>query len=211
MARCSSSSRSAEHGRGGQGRRSVGAGEGAHRRVPPLRRTRCWARRWPWSPRRSATAQDLVGRLGKRRREPLLERLEAAGILPAPGRPRPGADPAPSVADRRRQPRGRRTTGASATHCVRGVAPEERTRGPDRRPLRHGPRAQGRRPRGTAASSGQGPREGDRRRRLGRQGGEGRHHRCPGRHVRCGDRRHGRARQRPQAETVRPAKAAIAS
>src|SRR6478752_10127835 len=27
------------------------------------------------------TAQDLVGRLGKRRREPLLERLEAAGIL----------------------------------------------------------------------------------------------------------------------------------
>ena len=27
------------------------------------------------------TAQDLVGRLGKRRREPLLDRLEAAGIL----------------------------------------------------------------------------------------------------------------------------------
>ncbi len=72
------------------------------------------------------TAQDLVGRLGKRRREPLLERLEAAGIL------RHQDDRVLGLIPRRRWPTAdgsheadvRRRLGDA---LLRGVSPEERT------------------------------------------------------------------------------------
>lgn len=74
---------------------------------------------------RDRTAQDLVGRIGRRRRDPLLERLEAAGIL------RRQEDTVMGLFPRRRWPTAdsrheadlRRRLGDS---LVRGLEPEPR-------------------------------------------------------------------------------------
>ena len=116
------------------------------------------------------TAQDLVGRLGKKRREPLLARLEARRD-PAPARRTPCSGCSRDAAGRRPTAATRRDVRRKLGDAlVRGRPPDAAHRRAGRRARLAGPRAQGGRPGGPPGPRAEEAREGDRRRRLGRQG-----------------------------------------
>ena len=97
--------------------------------------------------RRSARRQDLVGRLGKSGATRCSTRLEAAGSCERQEDTVLGLFPRTRwpAADSRHEADVRRALGDA---LVRGARARPAHRRPGRRALRHGPRAQGRRPRG---------------------------------------------------------------
>ena len=173
---------------GGEGIRALGAGQGPARPALPARQTRCWPRRSPWSARRSARLRTSSSRLGKRRRDALLDRLRERGILE---RARKGAradpqDTWPAV-DSTHEAGVRRELGDV---LLRGATPDERTAALvavlSALDLAHkvvdregapGPRRQA-----ACQGGGRGRLGGQGRARLDRRG-PGCHHRSAGRHL----------------------------